>query len=421
MSDVVAEDDNTGPTDRLRSVNVNSINTYQQVGVVVGSGSYDFANRKLQVVLYLVPMICTPIFINTFVVFLRLYWFEKRFQHVVKEARAWRRTKSRSRTNTQMFDERDVGRENRGVNGRSITVLRDGQRQENQPASEFVDDKLHPGNGDDSAATSSATEEESPEAGLQDHESPSPTGPPRRPSTFHRDITFADEVKDNGNPASAIQTFPQQLSTEQHIAFLENQRNPKDKASLRIPGPRDFDRGDVPQTVDEQEDGGPLSKHVTSAEPLGHSVSDSDKTSQDPKQIQDGQQVKRNITIDVPNHPRLRAGRGGDTLSKFTSRKSGFSDKASQPGLDKAPSTARLRRRTSTFGSMKTSGSKEKDPMPYLSWQPTIGRNSAFVDLTEEQREELGGIEYRSLKTLALVLVGMLQSSMLGFHNDKSS
>jgi Trk-type K+ transport system membrane component len=44
--------------------------------------------------------------------------------------------------------------------------------------------------------------------------------------------------------------------------------------------------------------------------------------------------------------------------------------------------------------------------MPYLSWQPTIGRNSAFVDLTEEQRDELGGIEYRSLKTLAVVLVG---------------
>lgn len=43
--------------------------------------------------------------------------------------------------------------------------------------------------------------------------------------------------------------------------------------------------------------------------------------------------------------------------------------------------------------------------MPYLSWQPTVGRNSAFIDLTEAQREELGGIEYRSLKSLALILV----------------
>ena len=50
--------------------------------------------------------------------------------------------------------------------------------------------------------------------------------------------------------------------------------------------------------------------------------------------------------------------------------------------------------------------------MPYLSWTPTVGRNSAFVDLTEEQREELGGIEYRALKLLAIILVGYY----VGFH-----
>jgi potassium uptake Trk family protein len=50
--------------------------------------------------------------------------------------------------------------------------------------------------------------------------------------------------------------------------------------------------------------------------------------------------------------------------------------------------------------------------MPYLSWTPTIGRNSNFVDLTEEQREELGGIEYRALKMLALILTVYF----VGFH-----
>jgi len=44
--------------------------------------------------------------------------------------------------------------------------------------------------------------------------------------------------------------------------------------------------------------------------------------------------------------------------------------------------------------------------MPYLSYQPTLGRNSQFVDLTDEQRDELGGIEYRSLKLLYRVLTG---------------
>ena len=315
-----------------------------------------------------------------------------------------------------MFEERDVGRENRGVNGRSIVVLRDGQPQIVQPTAEIKDEKLPEGTGEVSAATSSASDEESPETRGQGQEFPSPNGALQEPLPFHREITFADEVKDGRSPDLATQSMLQQLSTEQHIAFLENQRNPKDKASLRIPGPRDFDRGDLPQTVEEEEDGGPLTKHVTSAEPLEPTESDIDKTIEDPKQYQDEQQVKRNITIDVPDHPRLRPGKGGDTLSKLTSRKSGFSDKAPHPGFDKLPSSARpwLRHRASTFASMRSVGSRDKEPMPYLSWQPTIGRNSAFVDLTEEQREELGGIEYRSLKTLALVLVGMLPVFHIG-------
>lgn len=41
----------------------------------------------------------------------------------------------------------------------------------------------------------------------------------------------------------------------------------------------------------------------------------------------------------------------------------------------------------------------------YLSWAPTIGRNSAFVNLTQEQKEELGGIEYRALRVLRYFIV----------------
>ncbi|CCF59106.1 hypothetical protein KAFR_0G00730 [Kazachstania africana CBS 2517] len=41
----------------------------------------------------------------------------------------------------------------------------------------------------------------------------------------------------------------------------------------------------------------------------------------------------------------------------------------------------------------------------YLSWQPTYGRNSVFIGLNRQQREELGGVEYRSIKLLCLILV----------------
>lgn len=48
----------------------------------------------------------------------------------------------------------------------------------------------------------------------------------------------------------------------------------------------------------------------------------------------------------------------------------------------------------------------------YLSWIPQIGRNSTFVHLTEEQKEELGGVEYRAIKLLIRIIVVYY----VGFH-----
>ena len=48
----------------------------------------------------------------------------------------------------------------------------------------------------------------------------------------------------------------------------------------------------------------------------------------------------------------------------------------------------------------------------YLSWQPTIGRNSTFVGLTKDQRDELGGVEYRAIKLLCRIVV----CYYIGFH-----
>lgn len=41
----------------------------------------------------------------------------------------------------------------------------------------------------------------------------------------------------------------------------------------------------------------------------------------------------------------------------------------------------------------------------YLSWQPTIGRNSTFMGLSRAQKEELGGVEYTSIKLLCRILL----------------
>lgn len=51
-----------------------------------------------------------------------------------------------------------------------------------------------------------------------------------------------------------------------------------------------------------------------------------------------------------------------------------------------------------------TSQQKQQPEVPFLSRQATIGRNSQFKNLTEHDREVLGGIEYRTLKLLLKIV-----------------
>lgn len=45
--------------------------------------------------------------------------------------------------------------------------------------------------------------------------------------------------------------------------------------------------------------------------------------------------------------------------------------------------------------SSPTAEEPSSTPAPYLSFTPTMGRNSKFKGLTKEQQEELGGVEFR--------------------------
>lgn len=329
-------------------------------------------------------MVASPIFINTFVVFVRLYWFERRFQNIVSESRNWRRSRSRARTETKD----DIGPDGleRGVDGRNIVVLHGETPPEADSKAEIIVEKPAEPGSESSASSMSQGEL----AELRDRPGELP---PHRTLSPHRDHHgLADRVPSQESLDVPVIRLPQRLSPEQHIAFLENQRNPKNKETLRIPGPREFDRGDVPENLTSEGDGGPLSHQVTS--PVESRANPGDFP------------VRRQITIEAPDHPRARAETG--TFSKLSRRRTMASDQAPGTSRDDGDSSAppRLRSRTGTFQSLRYGGSKEDVSMPYLSWQPTIGRNSAFVDLTEQQREELGGIEYRSLKTLAAVLVG---------------
>ncbi|MCJ1403412.1 low affinity potassium transporter [Xylographa trunciseda] len=359
-------------------------------------------NTEQQVVIYFTAMIANPIFINTFVVFVRLYWFEKRFQHIVREARNIRQTKTRSRTNTQAINEKDPGKEERGVNGRSIVVLH-GRGHSLGPGMGTPAPHGLENNGDlGSAPESLDSRKETPGSSDQDLEI-SPITSPIHNTPFTRDIMFADEVDRVTSTTSTEQRIPQQMSAEQQIAFLENQRNPKDKAALRIPGPREFDRGDMPQKLSRDDNEDSLRRDSTNS--VENANNDDIGPDEEDRQNARSPQAQRNITIDETNAVHARQNRRTSPSSRLTFRKTATNRTENTPSFERHGSSGRPRSFSNPFAGSRSSASKEEGHMPYLSWQPTIGRNSAFVDLTEEQREELGGIEYRSLKTLAVVLV----------------
>lgn len=334
----------------LNTIDINKLNTYQQI------------------VLILFASLCNPITINTTIVFIRLYWFEKRFRHIVSEARRWRASRMTARTQS-MEVQKDP---ERGVDGREIKVL----HPDGKLASKTIDNGHldHPGNG----------------AALGE-KSGDPPGTPDVAIFQRKGIIFADELGPERNKGTEedipnSDRLPQSRPTEQHIAFVENQR--KAKTALHIPGPRDVERGERPQPINDEEDVGPRDEARRRSFQSEQSDFDEMDKRRSPPEEQNAGDAGPSVGIRsrLTNHLHVPNLRG---------RKSnlGFGVK------NRAQSFQSFVSRT------LTQHQNEEDPMPYLSYNTTIGRNSQFVDLTEEQREELGGIEYRSLKTLAWVLL----------------
>ncbi|KAK2743057.1 low affinity potassium transporter [Myotisia sp. PD_48] len=173
---------------------------------------------------------------------------------------------------------------------------------------------------------------------------------------------------------NAVYAVDDQQSSAGHITFASNTFDkPRRNKPLRIPGPREFEAGYKVQEVDDVGDGVELTKSISTASDV--------------------------------KHPELR-GRGamGRLLSRATSVEQAASSAFILGGLPRTSSRSRSRRPRSRSGS--TSSATGAPLAPYLSYTPTIGRNSQFLNLTDAQREELGGIEYRSLRILGKIAGG---------------
>jgi potassium uptake Trk family protein len=312
--------------------------------------------------------------------------------------------------NTQ---ERNIDHEERGVRGRDIVVLHD-STQPNATA----DDVAAAGDMDDfHEKLGTITEKEkapsSNESGPNAKGESSESGSERArdiEAKHQPQIKFADQVKRSNGLADEDLRMPIQRSQEEHIAFLQRQRirdGDDQDAVLRIPGPRDADAGVAPVAVEESDTLDRVLSRQSENEDHFTSLGANDQ----PRNSRNAR--PRNIDFAEPTRPTRSppAEHVAENVSAFKHTLGIFFWWMKKPevlhseenhndeenGLHATHS--RIRGLINAL-----SRDKEEEETPYLSWQPTIGRNSAFQNLTETQREELGGIEYRSLKALAVVL-----------------
>lgn len=398
----------------LNPVDVNNLNGFQQ------SWIYTFS------------LFSNPITLHGCVVFLRLYWFEKRFQNWVQDAKLRRRTISRSKSKAR----NDLGQleSGLGVNGRHITVVPQNSREHRITNDgillekiEEAEPKLNPSSNSSDTTTASDDVHQSAEfeedigpldqprqrvtsdAGHGQHGSDTLSSPQSPEQHLTTAITFADTVKRSDGVDDNPTKFPQWRPNAEHIAILERQRN-QDNEVLRIPGPRDIERGLGPRRLEEgdqhEDDDRPIARQATF-----------DSRINEPSGIHSQQQTA--ITITEPEHPKREelkenAKAIGGTVDSLRFRKPRFLNRSQDKVHEDGEHRPRSRTphphpvRTKTMDTIRSVLSRDKtvDDMPYLSYTPTMGRNSNFLGLTLEQREELGGIEYRALRTLALVLLG---------------
>lgn len=360
---------------------------FQAAGAATQSGlnTIDLNQLSLyqQIVLYFITILCTPIFIHGALVFIRLYWFEKRFQHVVRDARALRATRSRMDTASRGKDSQDLNRAELGVSGRSIVVLRNN-------SGDARGDKLpDPTGANEGVNAGTAPGTETPDKSVSGQSS----------------VDEANSVMERRFGLGSLRV-PTQLNPEHHIAFVENQR--KNKGALRIPSPREYDRGGVPEALDEGEEEPqfqPISRRNDRRQESDDDGGDEDDHSEHDDQV--GPLEGPHITINEPEITRTRT--RGNTFPRLDTRPTVRDTKEVNEATELSQTATK-----NTFRGIFRSFTQERDrpTQPYLSWNATVARNSNFVDLTEEQRDELGGIEYRALKTLAVVLI----TYYVGFH-----
>lgn len=318
-----------------------------------------------------------------------------------------------TRSKSFVGDTQELDREERGVNGRAITVLhnesqtpslvkedvgveetqgREPVRRTSTQTTQVTSDGYSPGISPRDSRSSLPRRNSDTEVRGRRSRSQSPGGSSSLTEAPHRtaepsNIHFGNLPIPPNRESEIAMNAP-------HIVFAENQRAPSSGRALRIPGPREFEKGDRAHEVDDEDDANTLYRARTAGEERTGGMLDV------------GSPASRTISLGnaaTNNSYTMRMRRVSTTVDRFLPRVSTV-ERVVSSAFAMGPHPRK--RNMSPLSRFSRKATKEPLNMPYLSYTPTVGRNSQFVDLTEEQRDELGGIEYRSLKLLLRVLVG---------------
>lgn len=343
---------------------------------ITGLNTVDINQLKLyqQIALFIAPILTHPLTVASFMVFYRLYLYRKKFDDIEVTSKYQSRLR-RAATESQFESTR------KGAYGRDQTQTPQAinlQLKKRSPSplatfgsQDYIQNNVLKETEDgESSSTGAANDERiSTSNSRRDAQPQSPnhasTPELKRTESHENDDTLDGPSKIRFGalprpPSHERLHDPQEMFRSLNIMRNQNLKNEMDEddgPALVIKSPRDIERDELR---------GIHSAVASSFHPENQSVSLDNH---------------RNHSY---NHPPRRLSTGA----------------SSDLGRPQRTLT-----RADTLMSMASNRNPRSMTANYLSWTPTVGKNSAFIGLSREQKEELGGVEYRSLKMLRWILI----------------
>lgn len=307
-----------------------------------------------QITFYLQSNITSVVFVHTGVVFFRFWSFEKHFKHIAANSKLQsrlRRTATMARRQESRDRDIEAGIELPSTKSRTLTTS-SAFREDEKPQNVHNDSDNNTSDLSDPSTSDPST---------------SSSGPKERFCPPHeRDIKFGELPHPSRRAPEGV--APDDMFRSLHM-MQRNRRKSSDLGDgppLVIPGPREMPDDDLPVIEDEK----PQRYNLRRTKSMSLTTSPSNPMKERTSPVSTNSDADRRNSGGLINFVRSK------TLNQISS-----SNTVDQRPLQPTMSTN------------------------YLSWEPTVGRNSLFVGLTEAQKEELGGVEYCALKLLSKILV----------------